>query len=164
MANDNSLQEKTVHLETLLENIEKNRDDILWSIRGLTPIDENVSLSAEFNSIYSLKPETIDLLNRAADIFISVELMNLLENNSLKKYAFFFVAHHFFKVEDVMEDVSNGGVLKKNLPTGSFNKLKKEIVHPQVGPLQDYLKSLPNVGPPSKNQIIETPIQPQVKK
>lgn len=163
MENDKSLQERTVHLETLLKNVEKNRDDILWSIRGLTPIENNtLSLQAESNSIFSLKPETIDLLNRAADKFISAELTNLLENNSLKKYSFYFVAHHFFNVEDVMEDVINGEVLKKTLPTGSFNKLKNELIHTKAKHSEGLQTSLPNAVPSNKNQKVEAPIQLQV--
>jgi len=159
MENQNSLQERTAHLETLLTNIEKNRDDILWSIRGLTPVIKNTSASdVEFNSILSLKPETINLLNRAADNFISDELMNLLGNCLLKKYSFYFVAHHFFNVEDVIEDVSNGDVLKKVLPTGGFNKLKKELIQSQAIPSKDRKESLPNVV-----QTLEKPKAPTIQ-
>lgn len=162
MENPNSLQERTAHLETLLTNIEKNRDDILWSIRGLTSIDQNTTSSPE--CILSLKPETINLLNRAADNFVSTELKNLMENCSLKKYSFYFVAHHFFDIEDVIEDVCNGDVLKKTLPTGGFNKLKKELTQSQARSSQDRKESLvSNAFPPSENPTASS-IQLQVNK
>lgn len=121
------IQETISKLNALLEDPEKNKEDILWLITGLAPKYHDASAS-----IPTLEQELINALNRSAKIFISPELSKMLDSLLLKKYSFVFAAHHFFDVQDVLDDLEKGQVLKNGIPAGSFNRLKKKVMLPVV--------------------------------
>jgi len=77
-----------------------------------------------------LSPDTLDWLNKTASLFFSPDLLNVLSKLHLDVYGFTFAALRLIDIEDVIDELSNGEILKdiQYLPPGAFNKLKRELL------------------------------------
>jgi len=74
-----------------------------------------------------LQPETAQWLNESAGSSLSPQLLDVLTELRLKVYSFKFAALHFTDIDDVIDDLSNGEILKniQSLPPGVLSKLKR---------------------------------------
>ena len=95
-------------------------------------------------SCLDLQPETAQWLNETASAFLSPQLLNVLTELHLEVYRFKFASLHFTHINDVIDDLSNGEILKstQNLPPGVLRKLKQHLLGP---PQQNSQQSLPTV-------------------
>ncbi len=59
-----------------------------------------------------LSPETVDWLNETAIAFLSPNLQKVLLDLRLEVYGFKFAALHLIDIDDVIDDLSNGSILK----------------------------------------------------
>ncbi len=77
-----------------------------------------------------LPPETVDWLNETAIPFLCPQLQKVLSDLRLEAYGFKFAALHLIDIEDVIDDLSNGEILKNihSFPPGAFSKLKRELL------------------------------------
>lgn len=77
-----------------------------------------------------LSPDTLAWLNKTASLLFSPDLLDVLSKLHLDVYGFTFAALRLIDIEDVIDDISNGDILKNihNLPPGAFNKLKRELI------------------------------------
>lgn len=101
------------------------------------PIRKERSVLCIFHELFlmthegrDLPPDTLDWLNEAASLFLSPSLFNVLSKLRLTVYGFKFAALHLIDIEDVIDELSNGEILKDihYLPPGAFNKLKRELL------------------------------------
>ncbi len=79
-----------------------------------------------------LQPETAQWLDESAGAFLSPQLLNVLTKLSLEVYRFKFAALHFTDIDDVIDDLSNGEILKntQRIPPGVIIKLKRQLLEP----------------------------------
>lgn len=135
MSNNEEIDQKIHYLKDL---ISKDPDQNAGSI--LRVINELFQLNKKG---INMSPETMDFLNESARKVISPTLNKTLSKLRLEGYGFIFAAMNFVDLEDVLDDLSNGGEILKSIssfPPGAFNKLKRELLG-------------------STNQVVQEPIQ-----
>jgi len=114
--------QKINHLKEMMMNPNRNEGSVLRIFYDIfKAADEGCDLV----------PGTADWLSEAASFFLSPQLLRILFKLRLEVYGFLFAALSFTDIDDVIDDLSNGGVLKgtRSFPPGCFNKLKRELLN-----------------------------------
>ena len=105
----------------------------------LSPNQNNQSLLRIFQEIFQLshggrdlESETLDTLNQIAGLLLSTDLKEVLEKLNLQSYNFQFVALNLINIEDIINDLSNGHILKhiRSFPPDALNRLNRELLEP----------------------------------
>jgi len=132
------ITQKIAHLRNLIENPEPNVGVVLRTFHYL------FQLTYEGRD---LSPESLDWLNQTARLFLSPKLLEVLVKFHLEVYGFLFAALNFTDIDDVIDDISKGQVLKDihSFPTGAFNKLKRHFI---VNPVERNYLNQPVVDMP----------------
>lgn len=114
---------KILYLKEMIhKGSDQNKGRILRTISELFQLNQKGG---------NFSPETVDFINESANQVLSPELKTKLSKLRLDGYAFLFAAMNFVDIEDVIDDISNGGdILKSNpcFPPGAFSKLKRELL------------------------------------
>ncbi len=101
-----------------------------------------------------LPPLTIEWLSETACAFLSPELMKILFKLRLEIYSFQFAALNFIDIDDVIDDLTNGEILKSiySLPPGAFNKFKRELLgsNQQISLNKSMMESSASTAPETK--------------
>jgi len=107
-----------------------------------------------------LSLDTVEWLNESVSLFLSPPLQNVLTKLRLEVYGFKFAALNFIDIDDVIDDLLNGEILKSvhSLPPGAFNKLKSQLLdpppprpQPQSQPTLEKSSSDPHQQPARRN-------------
>ena len=141
-----SVQQKIAQLTELLNDPESNEEGSILRVYY-----ELFQLSNEGRDLFL---ETLKWLNETARLFLSAQLVNVLTKLHLHVYGFKFAALNFIDIDDVLDDLMNGDILKSvhSLPPGAFKKLKRQLLEPPPPP-----------PPRSRSQQLP-PSQPTVEK
>jgi len=119
---DKEVAQKIVQLTKLLNNPSgRNEESVLRLFHDIFQLtDEGRDLPLE----------TVEWLSKAAIIFLSPELLKVLFKLRFKIYGFQFAALNFIDIDDVVDDLTNGKILKsaQSFPPSDFNKLKLELL------------------------------------
>ncbi len=120
---DQEVAQKIGHLHELMNNPARKEGTVLRIFHDLFELTCGGR---------DLSPSTAEWLSEAASFFLSPQLLRVLFNSRLEVYAFHFAALNFTEVDDVVDDLCNGEVLKSihSFPPGAFNKLKRELLAP----------------------------------
>jgi len=118
---EKEIADKLTHLTEVMNNSNGNEGNVLRIFHEL------YLLTREGRD---LSPETVDWLNETAITFLSPKLQKVLFDLRLEVYGFKFAALHLIDIDDVIDDLSNGEILKSihSFPPGAFNKLKRELL------------------------------------
>lgn len=135
------LDEKIAHLTKLLKSPDRKEENVLYIFHEIFQLSHGG---------LDLQPETTQWLNESAGAFLSPQLLNVLTKLRLEVYRFKFAALHFIDIDDVIEDLSNGEVLKntQRIPPGVIIKLKRELLEP----IQQNSQSYPTVEATPRQQ------------
>jgi len=115
------IDQKIVQLTELMNNPGRNEGTVLRIFHDLFQLT---------NGSRDLSLETAEWLNKTSMAFFSPELLKVLIKLRLENYAFSFAALNFIDFEDIVDDLSNGEILRNihSFPVGVYNKLKRELL------------------------------------
>ena len=135
MQENEVLDQKIAHLTELLKSPDRKDENVLYIFHEIFQLSHGG---------LDLQPETAQWLNETASAFLFPQLLNVLTELHLEVYRFKFASLHFTHINDVIDDLSNGEILKstQNLPPGVLRKLKQHLLGP---PQQNSQQSLPTV-------------------
>jgi len=113
--------EKIVYLTELMKNSDRNEGSALRIFHELFQLTHEGR---------DLPPATAEWLSEAASFFLSPQLLKVLFKLRLQVYGFQFAALNLTDVDDVVDDLTNGEILKSinSLPPGAYIKLKRELL------------------------------------
>ncbi len=168
MSNTEEIDQKILYLKDMMsKDPDRNVGSILRVINELFQLNQKG---------ISMPPEKMDFLNESARKVISPELNKTLSKLRLEGYGFIFAAMNFVDLEDVLDDLSNGGEILKSttsFPPGAFNKLKRELLgstnQAVQEPIQNKETEIPREEPVrervlEKAHVVEEKAQPETKK
>ena len=118
---EKEIADKLTHLTEVMNNSEGKEGNVLRIFHELYLLTHEGC---------DLPPETVDWLNETAITFLSPELQKVLLDLRLEVYGFKFAALHLIDIDDVIDDLSNGEILKSihSFPPGALSKLKRELL------------------------------------
>ena len=128
---EQEIAQMIAHLTELMNNPSRKEGSVLRIFHELFQITHEGR---------DLPPLTIEWLSETACSFLSPELLKILFKLRLEIYSFQFAALNFIDIDDVIDDLSNGEILKGiySFPPGALNRLKREL----LGPLNQVNSSL----------------------
>jgi len=142
---DQEIVKMIAHLTELMNNPNRKEGSVLRIFHELFQLTHQGR---------DLPPLTIEWLSETACAFLSPELLKILFKLRLEIYSFQFAALNFIDIDDVIDDLTNGEILKSiySLPPGAFNKLKRELLgsNQQISLNKSMMESSASTAPETK--------------